>query len=354
MTAPLLDLDALVAPIPGNDPRGQRFTPDKLRELADARKDTEPNPDNPYGPPIPKRLDWQKQIKTTAQWLTTSCKDLRIAVHLVEAVARQHGFAGLREGLVLLQRLFSECGDRMYPVVEDDGDLETRAGMVLWLNDPAGGALFPNTLRALPLFFLRDKKLTVSNRDWAAKKVGDTPIDIESPGKIEFIKPDTPREIADCLTELGNLEQVLSDKLKQHAPVLLNVRQALEDCQRLLSSVGPAALTDSAAMDSAAAAPASTNPASQSQLGGGGLASSVESRARSTASSRCWRKSWRSWSRTARYRICCCGQWSWAKCRFASSFRRWSASRARWRRFGGISASRIKTPVDVQAGEHEP
>jgi type VI secretion system protein ImpA len=206
--------------------------------LAEGRKEFEPNPDNPSGPPVPRRPDWNKVIQTTSDWLAGSSKDLRVAVHLVEALTRSQGFAGLRDGLILLQRLFTDCWDRMYPVVEDDGDLETRAGNILWLNNPEGGALFPNTIRALPL--LRLNKVVVSCLDWQASKVGETPLDRAGLPGAQLLQAESPQWIAECVAELGILEQVLSDKLQHHAPVLISIRQALEECQRLVAQVAAA------------------------------------------------------------------------------------------------------------------
>ena len=82
--------------------------------------------------------------------LKNTSKDLLVAARLTEALTREHGFAGTRDGLQLMRRLVEECWDRINPKIED-GDIEVRAGPFNWLGDPDRGARFPNALRAVPL-----------------------------------------------------------------------------------------------------------------------------------------------------------------------------------------------------------
>src|SRR5437773_1972609 len=99
-----LDVAALLLPISGTDDDGNPMPAGKpmpftVRQKLDAaRKEEETNPEDPTQGTIPKKADWPGIIRTTTELLTESGKDLLTAARLTEALARQHGFAGLRDG----------------------------------------------------------------------------------------------------------------------------------------------------------------------------------------------------------------------------------------------------------------
>ena len=85
--------------------------------------------------------------------LKETSKSLLVAVRMTEALTMKHGLSGVRDGFRLLRRMTDEAWDRLQPVVEEPDDLEIRAGMYNWLDDPLHGALYPHKLRAVPLLF---------------------------------------------------------------------------------------------------------------------------------------------------------------------------------------------------------
>src|SRR4051794_19208721 len=94
----LLEFATLLDPIPGDEPAGVP-APLVIRQKLDlARKDEEPNPDDPTQPPIAKKPEWGQIIGTATDLLREKSKDLTLAARLTEALARQNGFAGLRDG----------------------------------------------------------------------------------------------------------------------------------------------------------------------------------------------------------------------------------------------------------------
>jgi type VI secretion system protein ImpA len=135
MTTPLLDFDALIAPLPGENAAGMKLAPDVRKKIEEGRKDFEPDPDDPSKPPVPKKPDWAGIIKLATTALSSNSKDLLAAVRMVEALTRRHNFAGLRDGLKLLRLLLTECWDRMHPIIEEPDDIESRAGSFEWLCD---------------------------------------------------------------------------------------------------------------------------------------------------------------------------------------------------------------------------
>ncbi|MCA1684569.1 MAG: type VI secretion system ImpA family N-terminal domain-containing protein, partial [Planctomycetia bacterium] len=147
-TAPLLDLDALTAPIPGPDPAG-KSVPFAVREqLETARKETDTrsfDKGDPLRPSDEQRADWALVIRLATETVSQTSKDLLIAARLTEALTKRYGFAGARDGLGLLRRLAEDCWDRLLPPIEEEEDAEVRAAAFAWLSDPDRGARFPHT-----------------------------------------------------------------------------------------------------------------------------------------------------------------------------------------------------------------
>ena len=142
---PILDFETLLAPISGANPAGEALQFNVRKKLDDARKEINPAlfaPNDPRRPEQPQAADWVTIEQLGKETLAQSSKDLLVAARLTEALVKQHGFGGLRDGLRLLRRLVQECWDRIYPVIED-GDTETRAAQFNWLDDEFKAAKFP-------------------------------------------------------------------------------------------------------------------------------------------------------------------------------------------------------------------
>src|SRR5262249_30243779 len=72
-------------------------------------------------------------------------KDIQVAAWVVEALARLHGFAGLRDGLRLVRALQDRFWESYHPEIEDD-DPESRSGPFVFLN-----STLPTVIRGIPL-----------------------------------------------------------------------------------------------------------------------------------------------------------------------------------------------------------
>jgi type VI secretion system protein ImpA len=245
----LLEFDPLLAPLPGDKPAGNPLPLDVREALELARKEIDPEmfrPDDPRRPEL-KRADWEGIVRLAQETLTRTSKDLQVAARLTEALAKLHGFAGARDGFQLLRRMVAECWDRLNPSVED-GDVEVRAGPFNWLDDPNRGAIFPLTLRAVPL--VAAEGTAYSWQHW--RKSQD-----QGPGQAQAVAFEkavvaTPRaqcqaivdDLAAALEELGRLGEALDQKMGAVAPDMLAVREALTDCQvlaqQILERKGPA------------------------------------------------------------------------------------------------------------------
>src|SRR3954469_2045373 len=122
-TAPLLDFDALLTPIPGDNPSGAalRYAGDY-----DELKNLLPKPDRDAFEASGQEGQWSKLVQLASQKLRDKSKDLAIAAWLTEGLVHQHGCAGFRDGLTLIQGLCVKFWDTVYPL-PDEGDFEVRA-----------------------------------------------------------------------------------------------------------------------------------------------------------------------------------------------------------------------------------
>ena len=123
--------DNLLSPIPGGNPCGEdlRYTPiyDKIKE---ARREEEEVQDGEWKTEG-KKADYPLVLKLAVEALSTT-KDLQIAAWLTDASLRTEGYAGLKQGLDLIQGLLSAFWDGLYPQLED-GDAELRAAPLQWI-----------------------------------------------------------------------------------------------------------------------------------------------------------------------------------------------------------------------------
>ena len=117
--------DDLLNPIEGPNPSGAnlRYDPvyDKIKEAR--REEAQPPPG--MTEQDRKVSDNAQVIKLTTDLLTHKTKDLQLAAWMTEAMLKQRGFAGLKEGLALCCGLVDKFWDTLYPEIED-GDAESR------------------------------------------------------------------------------------------------------------------------------------------------------------------------------------------------------------------------------------
>jgi type VI secretion system protein ImpA len=116
----------LLKPIDGPNPSGAnlRYDPvyDKIKEAR--REETQPPPGMTERDR--KVADNSLVIKLATGALTEKTKDLQIAAWLTEALLKQQGFAGLKDGLALCYGLLDKFWDSLYPEIED-GDALLRS-----------------------------------------------------------------------------------------------------------------------------------------------------------------------------------------------------------------------------------
>lgn len=227
------EIDQLLQPIPGPQPAGDsRAYAHRLHEqFNELRREDDPTDfDEATRPAEFKKADWDSALELGENTLLAESKDIRVACHLIEALVQLDGFDGLEQGITLLRRLCEDCWDRLIPALEDD-DPDTRsAPLANMLDDPVRGLCFPNLIRRLPI--LGRESTATSFLAWnQLQSSGDS-------GRRDAVLSSTDVDQLEklavgaqaCLDELQALRSVLDDKLGNHAPGLLHLGEAVNDC----------------------------------------------------------------------------------------------------------------------------
>ncbi len=150
MSSPqILDFGPLLNPIGGEQPAGEDLRQDispvsvyyQVKDARAAARAAEraslQSGDLDQGPPA----EWRTVLQVAPDVLATRSKDLEIVAWLIEALLRQHGFAGLRDGFRLARELVEGFWDGLYPTPDEDG-IATRVAPLTGLNgEDAEGTL---------------------------------------------------------------------------------------------------------------------------------------------------------------------------------------------------------------------
>jgi type VI secretion system protein ImpA len=290
-----IDLEALLAPVPGAQPAGAdlRYSPiyDKIKAARRAADDKQQGK-SAFGDRDDKpsaedrasaaRQDWLEVENLTTDALATKSKDLQFAVWLLEAETYISGFSGAASTLELIRRLLEVYWNTVYPAVqEDDEPLALRVGVLEWINEK-----LPGILKEIPLssgsrkyslahFELAQKATDEKSKTELAKEGRPSPeqfAQVMSASSAQDLEA-TAARIGECLSQLTQLEQATDMRFVAHGeargverPSFNNVRKALDDCQfqvaRALRAKGP--------RDARPASPSGAEPNVQ-LLGGSGI-----------------------------------------------------------------------------------
>ncbi len=238
--ATLLDIPALLEPIPGDDPAGdERAYAHGLRDqLTELRREERADDFDDVTRPVElKHAEWKGIIRLASESLATSTKDLRVACHLIEAASKLQGFAGMHEGLSLLRQMVDQCWDRLNPRI-DDGDLDSRAApLANMLDDSHRGICFPLTVQMIPLVRCGHKSYGLI--EWnRAKQQRDAKTEEELARAVVQTPTADLEAIAQaidgCEEELALLLPLLDEKLAADSPALTNLREAIRQCGQLV------------------------------------------------------------------------------------------------------------------------
>ena len=242
----MTDINALLLPIPGDAPCGVDlvFSPefDAIRE---ARRHDDPHLDQGDWIIDLKEADWPEVARICSDALRNRSKDIRIASWLAEAWAKTRGFAGLRDGYLLIDGLCQNYWDGLHPVPED-GDVQQRVGNLAWLLSrsqqligeipltQADGARYGAVLWEAASQLANAVKRTPDNANELTR--GKLTLD-----RFDAARRDTPpsfyseldSQLEGCAQALAQLERTLDERLGDESPAFSRVREALRNVTEL-------------------------------------------------------------------------------------------------------------------------
>jgi type VI secretion system ImpA family protein len=240
---PSLDIEALLAPIPGDNPAGAslRYAGDY-----DEIKNLLPKPDRDAFEASGQEGQWPKLVQLASQKIRDKSKDLNVAAWLTEGLVHQHGFAGLRDGLTLIHGLCDRFWDGVYPL-PDDGDLEVRAAPLQSLFERnAGPWVFEISLTRAPIKAPdTDEKIPVTYNLWHSIVVAQLEDKKPLQGAMEQAAADSPTEfllqlhgnIKETEEALLSLKQLMAERFGPAAPGVVSVAEALAKCKSRIVTV---------------------------------------------------------------------------------------------------------------------
>ncbi|HVF91057.1 MAG TPA: type VI secretion system protein TssA [Blastocatellia bacterium] len=257
----VLDFEALLAPIPGENLAGENLQYSGLRdEIREARRADDDIEQGDWKHDL-KVADWWQVLGLSTEALTEKSKDLQICAWLAEALVKLHGLAGLRDGLKLMRGLHEQFWDCLYPEI-DEGDMDARANALAWMDRQtalaikevritaaAGGPSFsymqyeeskqfdiPEDLSALEaeqrerIEALKERiadehKLTTE--DWSKAKTASSRAFYEELHAL----------LDECWAEYRALDLVMDEKFGRQTPGLGDLRKTLDAIRSLVGNI---------------------------------------------------------------------------------------------------------------------
>jgi type VI secretion system protein ImpA len=248
---PILDVEALLAPIAGETPAGKDVRYDGTHDaIKQARRADDVLAQGEWVREI-KTADWAAVMEIATETLATKSKDLQVASWLTEALVKRYGFPGLRDGFHLIRELQERFWDALYPEIEE-GDLESRAAPLVWLNEK-----LPVAIRQVPVTqgvsgenyaWLHWKEsrevdnLGRQDQEAMAAALADGKITGEQFDKtvestsLAYYKT-LSEDLAQLYQEYVQLDQVVDERFGRQVPTLRELREAIEDCRTLVTDI---------------------------------------------------------------------------------------------------------------------
>lgn len=270
------DLEAILAPIPGDRPAGidvrEDFTPSSIYfRLRDARSDARdaerqaesPNPDRQGesgGSEEALQTRWRPVATLAISALKETTKDLEIATWLTEALVRMSGLNGLVAGSSVITGLVEQYWDGLFPMPDENG-METRVAAVAGLSGQGADGTLMQPLRKLRLFVRPDGSpfglwQYEATRELAAivdperreqrVAAGVVPLeDVEREGRAAGVAHWSAQRdtVVQAMAAWEAMGRVLDEKAGAASPSGIRVREALQlmldTCNRFVPKVDP-------------------------------------------------------------------------------------------------------------------
>lgn len=112
-----IDVEALLAPIPGENPSGESLRHTLYDEVKESRR-SDDNLEQGIWKHDVKTADWGNVVRLTRDALAARTKDVNVACWLAEGLTYQNGYAGLRAGLRVLAGILDRFWETAYPEID--------------------------------------------------------------------------------------------------------------------------------------------------------------------------------------------------------------------------------------------
>jgi type VI secretion system protein ImpA len=281
-SAATVDVESVLAPVPGDNPVGADLRLDESTTAPFARLMTlrsearefersleQSDPTDEAGHDAPVAPAWEEIATLSEQLLRETSKDLQIACWLIEARLRLDRFAGLRDGLRVAAGLVKQYWDSLYSV-QDESDPTAKGEPVAGLNGRDRDGALVVALRKLPLTTASDPGPFPY---WKCEQLHqasqlETAAALARQGPKEFYQ-NLVDDIVEARAAYGELADLLREKMDTHAPPTGRVRdllEAIEEMARKVSGIREGQEeAGAAAAGGAAAGPGGANLGSREQ-----------------------------------------------------------------------------------------
>lgn len=255
----LIDIEALLTPIPGDNPAGENLQYAGLfDEVRKERRADEDIAQGEWRKTDTKSANWNQVINLTTEAISNSTKDLQVAAWLTEALVKLHGFDGLRDGLKFVRGLHERFWEHVYPEADEDG-FEARANSLDWLSNQVA-----RSIKEVPITGAQGRE-NYSYFQWQQSEEFNIPENVESldveaqerinelrqqalaEGKITSedwrkAKQNTRRAfyeatystLNECWEELQALDREMDEKFGRETPGLGELTKSLDEVRSLV------------------------------------------------------------------------------------------------------------------------
>lgn len=252
----VIEIEALLAPISEDAPTGESLvyslTDTTYADIKEARR-ADDNLNQGQWQREVKVADSRRVIELSKDALQTKTKDLQIGAWFAEALVREHGFAGMRDSLILMRGLHENYWETVFPEAdaEDPGnEFEGRANALEFFDRQVAFVLkeislttgdklsflafeeskqfdIPDNLETLP--YDQQEKLQETIREAnEQKKVTGSQWRKAKEGTRRMFYEEILVTLQECWSEFQTLERIVDEKFDRQTPGLNTLKKTLD------------------------------------------------------------------------------------------------------------------------------
>jgi len=282
MAEGVLDLEALLAPLPGGEGGGEDVREDYAPTSVYQRIRTQRNDarageraidgDDPDANPAAVQAAWREVKKIGIECLNTKAKDFEVAAWITEALMRLDGLPGLTDGARLITGLCRTYWENGYPKLDGEDGVDGRAAPIGGLSGDSADGTIMAAIRRYPLFRRADGQpcgLFNWQRAEEAAGIGDAarreariksgvPVfeDLQNEARADV---QTMRSVGiearGALAAWAEMDGALSERLGADAPSMRRVSEALEAIIEISTAIAGAPPPEATAQETEEAMP---------------------------------------------------------------------------------------------------